>query len=164
MSFSIFLADADFDDDKVIAQIPIPHRYWRLHVISSGNGFDLSANELELRESVGGADVTGSPATYACDHIHSSSTIAAAFDNDTSTGYNAPGDGVFPINIDVDFTTGHEKDIHEISWLSRPDAPIRAPVDMDILWSDDGTTWNLSWSERGISGWSSGVAKIFTKP
>jgi hypothetical protein len=145
---------------------PVPHRYWRLSVPHSADGdFFVDSNEIELRTTPGGSDVTTPSTTIAAsDELAFSGIAANAIDDDTGTIWTTNASPTFPVTLTFDFGAGNAKAILEVSWLPRPDAPSRSPSELDVLWSDDGSSWHLNWSETGITGWTAGVAKVFTKP
>lgn len=121
------------------------HRYWGLDMFArAGSGDGIAVAELEMRGSPGGADLcsggtAGGSAT-------SGTTVAQAFDNDTTTGcYNGATGGGFS-RLTYDF--GSPVSIVEMVVTTpgaayfRPGATY-GPAFCRVLWSDNGSTWNL---------------------
>lgn len=164
MALSIKLTDALFDDANVIGQIETEYRYWRLYVPSTGGGGFVAAEEIQLRSLPGGADQTGVGDVYTASTQNTGGGNIAdvAFDNNAATFWRttvAP-----PGWIAVDFGAGNEKYIQEIYWLPWTALITTAPTVLTVQHSVDGTTWVDGWTQSGITGWTAGVAKIFTKP
>jgi len=125
------------------------HRYWRIYVTANNyTGSSTGFREIELRESIGGADATGS-GTAAADSSFSGSFLPAkAFDN--GTGEWASGTGALPHWISYDFGAGADKDIVEMAWRPRT-ALGQEPIDFDLQWSDDNAAWTTLFSVRGYT-------------
>lgn len=124
-------------------------RFWRVYVTAVNGKSDGSVGfrEIQLRESIGGSDVTGS-GTASADSFFSGGVEAdKAFDNNTGTEW-ASGTGGLPHWIAYDFGVGVEKDIRELVWRPRGDTD-QHPVDFDLQSSDDGNSWETTIKVRG---------------
>lgn len=148
-----------------------PHRYWRIWITmnsaNSTSSFVTSVAEMEMREAVGGADVTGS-GTASADSTFAGFSAAGAFANDGTTTEWASGAGVYPHWLAYDFGSGNAKAIIEINILGRSGLQTQAPGEFKIQSSDDGTTWADEWwvvYPGGSDGHNFAAGAVtFTKP
>lgn len=148
-----------------------PHRYWRIWIGTNSDnagGLVTGASEIELRESVGGADATGS-GTASSDSDFAGFSAAGAFANDTETTGWASASSAYPHWIAYDFGSGVTKAIVEVGIYARTAVGgIQGPGAFKIQSSDDGTTWADEWwvaYPGGSNGHSYGASfKSFTKP
>lgn len=139
------------------------HRYWRILCrVPSGSGSFFGLSEVELRETPGGADVTGSGTASASST--QAGAPAQAFDNNTTTtmwqaDYTSPNSEW----LKYDFGAGTKKDITEVVLYPDKDGVQRTPGEFDIQWSDDDVAWTTAWSGTNLT-WSVGTGVVFTKP
>jgi hypothetical protein len=152
------------------------HRYWR---IGFGNYVSadvfVAINELELRESIGGADVTGSGTASTKNVIYSTYVPSYAFDNNTAAAnstvfyYSATGNDLAPCYLDYDFGSGVTKDIVEIGY----NVPVfgvgfsstsSCPKGISLWYSDDGLNYTLKWAlgRNDMPTWAENTAYSFT--
>jgi hypothetical protein len=121
---------------------PQKFRYWRLQIDQSGtqNSTIGCIAEIEFREEVGGADVTGSGTASASTSDYST-TPDMAFDNNLANfwGQNT-GAAAW---IQYDFGAGNEKWIKEYRIVGRDgnEGEIQTPQGFTLQYSADGTTW-----------------------
>ena len=141
------------------------YRYWRIFILNNNGDVNyISLNEIELRGSVGGADLT-SPTT----------PVAA------STQYNGTYDpkytvdnflGVSPWWVSVQaaitnqwllYDLGTAKAVAQVAMcFNDPAAPGRSPKDLRIEGSNDGTTFTTVKTFLGNTSWTVGpVFKLF---
>lgn len=147
-----------------------PHRYWRIYIGSNSatnNSLATGISEMEMRESVGGADVTGS-GTASADSTFSGLSAAGAFANDGTTTEWGSAVSVYPHWLAYDFGAGNNKAIVEIAINGRS-VNDQWPGAFKIQSSDDGTTWTDEWwvaypGGANGHGYTAGVLKAFTKP
>jgi hypothetical protein len=149
-----------------------PHRYWRLVMTGDSNpgggGSVEGFSEMEMRTSVGGADVTGS-GTASASSSFSGFTAAGAFANDGATTEWA-SNGTLVSWLKYDFGAGNDQAIVEIAISARTSTNVyQAPGPFKVQSSDDNTNWNDEWWIRypgGANGhgYVSGTLKVFTKP
>lgn len=137
------------------------HRYWRLYITAPGTW--NSIGELELRDSAGGADRTGSGTASASHYYDGSYLPAYACDNNTSTAWANAG-GAPPEWWQYDFGAGNAYDIVEISLRPRATKQLECPRAFAIQYSDNGTDWTTSWSYPLVDEWKDGQTRIFTNP
>lgn len=144
---------------------PASTRYWmQAFTGSNGSGF-VGAAEIEWRETSGGADATGS-GTATSRSFTATREVIRAFDNNTANEW-ASGNAGFPEWLAYDFGSGNNKTIREIYHLPRAggNATSQSPTGFYMLTSNNGLSYApIGWSETGITGWASTVAKIFTRP
>jgi hypothetical protein len=140
---------------------PGAHRYWRLLCRKNAGGGFTGISELELRSTSGGADETGSGTPLGSGSIQAGS-LAAVFDNSTSTGvqWNGTGAGLF---IGYDFGAGNDKAIIEINVLPRHDSADRTFAEFDFQYSDDNASWTTAWS-GSYTAWVIGTTVTFSQP
>jgi hypothetical protein len=143
------------------------HRYWRVNILTSGNGADTGMAECEFRSSAGGADLTGNTggSVIFSTQLNTGSFAAAnAFDNNTSTNWCSSGMNAAGEWIGWDFGAGNAYNIIEVAFSCRSDFVSDAPKNFNIEYSDDGSTWSISWRVTNQTGWVSGVTRTFDKP
>jgi hypothetical protein len=125
----------------------LPHRYWQLFVLSNSDlTIWVTAGEIEMAETLGGADVTTTGFT-----IHSSNALdgaaTQAFDNNTGTRWqssNGGGYGNAPWHygrwIGQDFGAGNARNIREVRMAAQ--TGVVSNIGLFLLrYSDDGVTW-----------------------
>jgi hypothetical protein len=119
------------------------HRYWRINVSTNHGNAATNFVEVEMRETPGGSDVTGS-GTASGGGGFTGGTAASAFDNNEGTAYIPTGTSGW---LKYDFGSGNAKDIVEVA-LKVNDAGFAtfaaAPKDFTIEWSDDDSSWTVS--------------------
>ncbi len=120
----------------------MPHRYWRLGFQrgDSTNNAYVSLSEIELRDSIGGADLTGSGTPSVSNT--SSGTAADLFDNNTATSWTV-NLGLDEVRVTYDF--GAPVDVVEVLLRASSDAAqigFRRPY-ATLGCSDDGITWSI---------------------
>jgi len=143
------------------------HRYWRVRALTnSGNPTYVGIADLQMRESVGGADVTTEGFAIEGSHFSTFEDTLAFDANLTGTWWltllsNAPEDAW----VGQDFGLGNEKTIAEIVLTARTDASnFNQMVDtFEVEYSDDAITWTSLYS--GNAGtWTSGSSQTFALP
>lgn len=131
------------------------HRYWRVYITAINGGTSASIAELEMRESIGGSDVTGSGTATASSQFSGTFVPSRAFDNNTSTAW-ASLDFSTPQWLKYDFGSGSAKDIVELAITRRPQID-QAPVTWTLDYSDDDSTWTTLYRIGGEADWNSTV-------
>lgn len=112
------------------------HRYWRLWIFINeyAGGSANSIAELELRESIGGADVSGS-GTASASSSYTSPELA--FDNNNSTWWSGNANSDW---LKYDFGAGAEKDIVEFA-ITAISVDANQPGHFALQYSDDDANW-----------------------
>lgn len=140
-----------------------PHRHWRVKCFgdNSGSGAAIAIAELELRGSVGGADLTGSGTASASNA--SNGAASNAFDGDAGTFWATNTDAVSWIAYD--FGAGNDVTIYEIAITARASTnQDQSPSVGYVEHSDDGSNWTPAWPFAIESNWSGGGQKVFARP
>lgn len=134
------------------------HRYWRLYCFNGlrDNHFDIK--EIELRTSIGGADVTTPTSTVSASSQSAGFEAPKAFDNNTGTTWYTPATNL-PAWIKVDFGAGNEKDIVEVALMAWNLTEMVS--EFELQWSDDNSSWttlykilNYTWSTTAFTSFS----------
>lgn len=129
------------------------HRYWRVLVTKNQALSGVSCIELTMHESVGGPNVaTGGVA--AASSSYPGWPASNAFDG-TSAGWDS--NGTVPAWISYDFGAGNERDIVQITIMSRVDSYYYfAPAVARMEFSDDGISFAPRQFFNVSATWSSG--------
>lgn len=137
------------------------HRYWRLYITAPGTW--NSIGELELRDSIGGPDRTGSGTATASHYYDASYLPSNACDNNAATAWANSG-GAPPEWWKYDFGVGNAYDIVEISLKTRAGKPLECPRAFQIQYSDNDSDWTTAWSYPLVDEWKDGQTRVFTNP
>jgi hypothetical protein len=119
------------------------HRYWRVEFKVSAVSVPTGADEIEMRETVGGADVTSSAFASAQSQNGPNGPANAFSDGGgfwASDGSDAAGAWVW---IQQDFGAGNEKDIAEIQVQTDEISSIDVEG-VRISYSDNGTDFTIT--------------------
>lgn len=139
------------------------HRYWRMRPLTLYGGTTLVLAEIEMRETVGGVDATGSgtPIKFA---EQAGDPATDAFDNNTATLYasvNAAFRGGRD-NIGYDFGSGITKTIAELFVTARNDSfYTQSPASGWIESSADLQDWVIHNFFSGLT-WTAGSSNTIT--
>lgn len=139
-------------------------RYWRLYVASSWStdfGFanSLVVGELELRESVGGADETGGKTATASQEY---SAASGAIDNNTGTqwqSYNG-GANIFPSWLKVDIGSSPIKVAQYLINVGQYNTS--GPKSWELQYSSDNSNWVTVHTVTDAPSWSAYEARTYT--
>ncbi len=134
------------------------HRYWRVYITAnSGNGSFTGLYEVEMRESAGGADATGSGTAISGGSGSDSPAASKAFDNSLTSGNYWLRSATGTCWIGYDFGVGVTKNIVEV----RLDANNYdwAPASGSVDYSDDNVSWTTSFSFT-LPGWIASGTRI----
>jgi hypothetical protein len=135
------------------------HRYWRIYITAINNsqtGGTTGFSEVQLRESIAGADATGSGTASADSSFDGTVLPAKAVDNNNATSW-ASAAGSLPHWWKYDFGLGNAKDIVELVWRPRTTGG-QQPVNFDLQWSDDDAVWTPLFKVRGYCDQDNGGA------
>jgi hypothetical protein len=114
------------------------HRYWRIFIYYTRTNTVPSIAEIQMRDSKGGSDLTGSGTASANNALYGAASNA--FDNNTSTFW-APNTKLDSW-ISYDFGAGNSYDIVELAITNRNDIWFyQAPQCFNLMYSDDGIIW-----------------------
>lgn len=141
------------------------HRYWRLYITALNGSAYAALAELDLHESIGGADTTGSaPGSGSASSAFDAFSVATrAFDNNTATLWASNG-GALPQWLKWDYGLGEAKEIIEFVLKARPDgsAATQSPKDFKLQWSDDDSAWTDAITVTNQTGWSASEVRTFS--
>lgn len=137
------------------------HRYWRVYVTANtGSTAHLSINEIQLRESLGGADATGSGTASQSAFWFTGYEGSKAFDNNNSTHwYNSPPG--MPQWVSYDFGAGNDKDIVELAIFPNANRP-QNPSSFALQYSDDNSSWTTLFSVENYVEWVYSTLNVFS--
>ena len=148
-------------DTSTSAQLTLDgFRYWRIYT-NSTEGNRISIAEIELRESAGGADQTGSGSATASVN---SGTAGNSVDNNSSSEWRGAFGDNPPQWWSYDFGAGTTKDIDE--WEISSDVTGTwaddAPLHFELQFSDDNSTWTtVEGGNVFVSSWSAGESRTY---
>jgi hypothetical protein len=145
----------------IVQSIPYPasagggggHRYWRINQTTNHGNASTQFIEVEMRETPGGSDVTGS-GTASGGGGFTGSTPANAFDNTLGAAYVPTGASGW---LKYDFGLGNAKNIVEVAIKAASATGSQtnfaaAPKDFTIEWSDDDSAWTQLGSACALYG------------
>ena len=137
------------------------YRYWRFQINSANGDVEYGqVVEVELRGSIGGADLSAPSSPVTSSHgDYPGYPLTNAVDNSLSTSWVTPANPSFPYSITVDL--GSQLRVVEVAFA--PQTVARAPQSLSIYGSNDGSTFTLVRTFTGLSsGWSNSVLRAFT--
>jgi hypothetical protein len=142
-----------------------PYKHWRIYVTSNSGANDyVTAQEIEMRATVGGADQCSGGTVTASSH-YSSTLPAGAFDGvltyPPESALWASSDNTKPQWIAYEFASPVA--IAEVAWMAADysGGQNETPGTFDVQASDDGVGWTTIASFSGVTGWVVGGWKEF---
>ena len=141
------------------------YRYWRIFILNNnGDGNYISLNEVELRGSVGGADITtlATPVT-ASSQYGPSYGPQYTVDNSLSALPLWLSSPSAVTNQWLRYDLGTPTVIAQVAMcFNEPNGPGRSPKDLRIEGSNDGTNFTTVKTFLGNTSWpDGGVFKLF---
>lgn len=140
-------------------------QYWRMRYLEGQSSVFATVAELELRETVGGAD-TATTGNYIEGGHSSSNDGSLAFDDDAATWWRFSVSG----GLDGDEWIGQDYgvspvEIKEITVQSRTSPnQNQAPRQGVIEYSDDNVTWSRAWAFAGNNWVGAGEIRTYPDP
>ena len=137
------------------------YRYWRFQINSANGPSEYGgAAEVELRGSIGGADLSSPSSSVTSNAVsYPGYLLTNVVDNSRSTVWATTVNPPFPYNLTVDL--GSQRSVVEVAFA--PEVVARAPNSLSIYGSNDGSTFTLVRTFTGLSsGWSASVLRAFT--
>ena len=137
------------------------YRYWRITwtAAAAGNDGFLECREIELRSSIGGADLTtlSTPITNSgAIWVALGSTPSLLIDNTLNPmAYSA-----YTANSWTTFDLGSPQAVAEFAYNAGP-TPGRRPAGLSISGSNDGSSFTLLKAYTGITGYTDSTYKTF---
>ena len=111
------------------------HRYWRIFIITGYNSAWVDLNEIELRTSASGSDITTPSTPVTASSAYSGRAASAVVDNSTSSMWTNNGGGSANNWLRFDLTTTAA--VAEVALYSEGSRPAA----VKIQYSDNGSTW-----------------------
>lgn len=111
------------------------HRYWRLFIVTGYNPSWVDINEIELRTSAGGSDITTPSTPVTASSAYFGRDASAVVDNSTSSMWT--NNGVVSANNWLLFDLTTTADVAEVALYSNGSRP----ATVKIQYSDNGSTW-----------------------
>jgi hypothetical protein len=141
-------------------------RYWRIYITENNGDAYTSIQEVELRGTLGGVDLTTPSTTtdassfYAPGFNSSSKLVDDSMAVDTGPWVSDTG-LVVPHWVSFDF--GSLKEIRELAVYPQNGAAYvgRAPKAFIVQTSTDGVTWADKKTFSNVTGWVAGTPKLF---
>jgi len=135
------------------------HRYWRIFSYWVDEAI-VQIAECELRESEGGADVTGSGTASASSEYGAGYEANKGFDNTVAVWASA-NNSYLNQWLKYDFGVGQEKDIVEVAIAAQSGLPKRTSTEFELQYSDDNTNWTKLYEYREIPPFTDGNLRVF---
>lgn len=135
------------------------HRYWRIYVTASnGTTWHQIGAELELRQSIGGADESSVGTASASGQISNDYAASKAFDNTAGTMWNAPA-----ATGRLQFAFATNREVVEYTVAARNDGFLTdTPKNWTFEYSDNGTSWSTAHTVTNATGWSLGEVRTYS--
>lgn len=138
------------------------YRYWRI-LVSSNNGDAnfLSISEVELRATIGGADVTTPATTVTASSSYDATTLPKLVVDNLHPSYGWMSDAYSAYPRWLQFDLGSVVEIKSVSIsASSTGGPTRAPKDFSIQGSNDGVNFTTVKSFSS-TGWGTSETRVF---
>jgi hypothetical protein len=141
---------------------PIAYQNYRLLITANNGDANTGILEVEYRETVGGADFTGSGTATAS----TGSNPARAFDNLLTSGNGWGPAGAAPAPwLRYDLGAGNAKVVRQYlvgSYITTTSTAARSAKDWKLQGSHDGVVWTDLHTVTGQTGWTFGQTRVFT--
>lgn len=152
-----------------------PRRYWgiRINLVQTGSDWP-GYGELSFHSANGGLNLSAGGTLLTTTSFNGSQDHA--FDGYIGVGSANTWDGgshnvghpnaTVPVIDYIDFGAGNEKSIRQVRLMAAESTFSNGmPKDFDIVYSDNGSTWNTAWSVTFQIGWNTtGEIRTFTDP
>lgn len=134
------------------------HRYWRLQINAAASGSIVGVRSLELRATVGGANMSATGnGTPSASTSNGSYPPSQAFDASGSTDWISTAG--MPQWLQWDFGAGNERDVAQVV-IVNPYANGYGLLHGNIQYSDDGTIFTI-WGFIGSPNTAAGVTNTY---
>jgi len=141
-----------------------PTRYWAVRMGYGTGNQAIGGAELEMAETNGGADITGTRTSERALSVFSGTPVANLFDDNNSTIFSSGGSADTPDSMYVAVDFGVVKTIEEFSWTARPSPNEgQSPTRWWVEWSPDNINFLERWSGTSPATWSSGEKRTFQR-
>ena len=149
------------------APVPLPtYRYWRIYITANNGDAYNSIQEIELRGSIGGADLTtpDTPSSQSSYYANNDARAYRAIDNDlTDPSFKTWVSDGSALPQWIYFDLGVATPVAElVMWCQAySGGPARAPKDFLIEGGSDSVNWTPVASIVGQTGWVVGTPRSF---
>lgn len=143
---------------QLLAAYPAPAtlqswRYWRIFVQNNnGSASSIRMAEIELRATVGGADITTTTTPVLASSDDGASLVTNVRDNNTSTVWASGIGSVTNQWVRLDLASAQT--VAQVAIFPHSSALTAAPKDFIIQGSSDGTNFTDVKTFTGVTGWS----------
>lgn len=141
------------------------YRYWRIFILNNnGDTNYIALNEIELRGSVGGADLTSTTTPVVASSFYDGSYAPKyTVDNSLSATPLWISSPNAVTNQWLRYDLGTPTALAQVAMcFNEPNGPGRSPKDLRIEGSNDGTTFTTVKAFPGNTSWTTGsVFKLF---
>ena len=153
----MFAATKIIQADK--AALKPAYRYWRIFITSNnGSAAYVQVQEIELRATNGGADITNPSTPVAVSS--SSSPAASLVDNELSTCWNSAEYATTNQWIRIDLSSPYS--ISQIAIASGGGlGNSSSPKNFSVQGSSDGSNFTTLATFSDVTGWESGTLRSF---
>ena len=150
-----------FDMKTIGAGGVVVSQKWRVFISSVGSNGDAAIAEIEMRDSLGGADLCSGGTPSASSQFSGSFSSAKAFDNSTGSIWAATAGDVGSSGAWVEYQFPTAVSIVQIAITARSGSfSDQAPKDFDLeYW--DGAAWVSVLSVTGGAVWSSLEQRVY---
>ena len=136
------------------------HSYWRLNTTAPASIGYTALGALEMRGSVGGADLC-SGGTATASSTYGGQSPALAFDGNNSTYWESASHGAGG-SAWIQYQFASPVDVLEIAVLPSASYPNEYPFTISLQWSDDGSSWTTAIPTSACSTPTVGYKEAFT--
>jgi len=132
------------------------YRYTKIIVDASNDAAgDILAQEIELRGTLGGADLTtaalaGTNASGSGGYYSGAEGPDKAFNNSTADWWQPRGAGSYII---WDHGAGTPQHVEQVRWIAHPSYLGRTPNKFTVWGSNDLVTWTPDWAQTNCGTW-----------
>ena len=149
-------------DSQVRGVAAQTYTYYKLNITANnGAGAALNVAEFELRETIGGSDVTSTQGSFDADSFNTGNEPSKAFDDSTSTWWRPTAGnttGFLVVNFAAGGLTIKE---YGVQWKNTT-AILAAPKDWTFEASTNGADWIVLHTIVGMTSWTINELKLFT--
>ena len=140
-------------------------RYWAIRLGRGTGQLAIGGVELDLAESNGGADISGTRTSERAFSTFSGFPASNLFDGNNTTLYSSNGSGDIEDAVFIGIDFGSNRLIQEIKWRARDGGnEVQSPARGWIERSADNINFLLYWAFTSSSAWSAGELRTFRKP
>lgn len=144
----------------------MPHRYWRVFIVSNNGQANTSIGEIEMYSSALDGAARKNRAvggTASAISNNPGETAAMAFDNSNAGIWAATGTS--NLWIKYDFGSGNDIVIDRFTLKCRSGGfQTQAPNTFRLEFSDDDTNWSIAFQPSAQASWATNEQRLFVSP